>query len=181
MMTVSPLGTNSCGQPPQSRRFRGRCPRVFGGGFRGQPACSPGWPPPTSSLRHLAFARAVLPERWAHASRWRRFRVRWHAPLIVEVMFNMLVHPGVYEPVGLPGWRTWWAAKNSEARLELRYRATRPIAEALVGRAPSREGASRTCGGASRGHRPSRTPAPLAGAAGPDVVAELARDTMAPR
>ncbi len=82
--------------------------------------------------RHLAFARAVLPERWAQASRWERFRVRWHAPLIIEVMFDMLVHPGVYEPIGLPGWRTWWAAKNSPSRLELRYRATRPIAEGLM-------------------------------------------------
>lgn len=82
--------------------------------------------------RHLAYARAVLPELWAQASWWERLRIRWHAPLIVEVMFDMLVHPGVYEPVGLPPWRTWWAAKNSDARLQLRYRATRPIAEALV-------------------------------------------------
>lgn len=82
--------------------------------------------------RHLAFARMVLPELWSEAGWWERFRVRWHAPLIVEVMFDMLVHPGVYEAVGLPGWRTWWAAKRSDARLELRYRATRPIADALV-------------------------------------------------
>lgn len=82
--------------------------------------------------RHLAFARMVLPELWADASWWERLRVRWHAPLIIEVMFDMLVHPGVYRAVGFPGWRTWWAAKNSNPRLELRYRATRPIAEALV-------------------------------------------------
>jgi hypothetical protein len=43
--------------------------------------------------RHLAFARAVLPERWAQASWWERFRVRWHAPLIIEVMFDMLRPP----------------------------------------------------------------------------------------
>lgn len=82
--------------------------------------------------RHLAFARTVLPELWAKSSWWERARIRWHAPLIIEVMFDMLVHPGVYQAVGLPGWRTWWAAKGSGARLDLRYRATRPIVEALV-------------------------------------------------
>ena len=82
--------------------------------------------------RHLGFARAVLPELWARASWWERLRVRWHAPLIIEVMFDMLVHPGVYEAVGLPPWRTWWAAKRSDARLQLRYQATRPIVQALA-------------------------------------------------
>lgn len=81
--------------------------------------------------RHLVFARTVLPELWAQASWWERLRVRWHAPLIIEVMFDMLVHPGVYEAVGLRPWRTWWAAKHSEARLELRYRATRPLLQSL--------------------------------------------------
>ena len=82
--------------------------------------------------RHLAFARTVLPELWAAASRWQRARVRWQAPLIIEYMFDSLVHPGVYRVADLAPWRTWWAVKHSSQRLALRHEATRPVLAALV-------------------------------------------------
>src|SRR5579875_3779935 len=52
--------------------------------------------------RHLAFARMILPELWRQASRFERFMIRRVAPLMVGGMFDMLVHPGVYETIGLP-------------------------------------------------------------------------------
>ena len=82
--------------------------------------------------RHLAFARTVLPELWRRASWGERLRIRYQAPLLIEMMFDGLVHPGVYEVVGLPGWRTWRAVKHSPSRLALRHRATRPVLDALV-------------------------------------------------
>ena len=57
--------------------------------------------------RHLAFARMILPGQWKDAGSVERFLVRRFAPLMVGGMFEMLVHPGVYETVGLPGWKTW--------------------------------------------------------------------------
>ncbi|MDP9007070.1 MAG: hypothetical protein M3N15_09160, partial [Actinomycetota bacterium] len=41
------------------------------------------------------------------------FLVRHLAPLVIEVMFDSLVHPGVYRRVGLAGWATWWKVKRS--------------------------------------------------------------------
>ena len=101
--------------------------------------------------RHINFARILLPELWAHASRFERFQVRHFAPLLLEGMFDMLVHPGVYEVVGLPGWATWRAAKATPERLDLKHRALRPVAQALIdagalvpGRIPTRW--QRVCG-----------------------------------
>lgn len=82
--------------------------------------------------RHLAFARTVLPELWASASWWQRARVRWQAPLLIEYMFDSLVHPGVYGVAGLAPWRTWWAVKHTSPRLALRHAATRPVLAALI-------------------------------------------------
>jgi hypothetical protein len=82
--------------------------------------------------RHLAFARSVLPEHWARASWDDRFAVRHIAPRVVRGMFDMMVHPGVYETVGLPGWRTWKAVNGSPKRLALRREATRPILAAML-------------------------------------------------
>jgi P-aminobenzoate N-oxygenase AurF len=82
--------------------------------------------------RHLSFARAVLPEVWSTAGRIDRFLVRRVAPLVIGGMFDMLVHPGVYETVGLPGWDTWKAVKASKPRVELRQEATRPVLRALL-------------------------------------------------
>lgn len=82
--------------------------------------------------RHLAFARLILPELWQKASRFERFMIRRFAPLMVGGMFDMLVHPGVYETVGLPGWKTWKAANASPQRLALKHQALRPLVDALV-------------------------------------------------
>ncbi len=101
--------------------------------------------------RHINFARILLPELWARATRFERFQVRHFAPLLLEGMFDMLVHPGVYEVIGLPGWPTWRAAKATSARLDLKHRALRPVAQALIdggalvpGRIPTRW--QRVCG-----------------------------------
>ncbi|GIU87190.1 MAG: hypothetical protein KatS3mg009_1705 [Acidimicrobiia bacterium] len=77
--------------------------------------------------RHLAFARAVLPERWAAAGAVERWEVRHLAPVLIRVLFDTMLHPGVYETVGLPGFPTWRAANRTPGRRALRYRATRPI------------------------------------------------------
>jgi P-aminobenzoate N-oxygenase AurF len=82
--------------------------------------------------RHLAFARTVLPEEWHRASWTDRFAVRHVAPLVIRDMFRLLVHPGVYETVGLPGWATWRAANRSPERVALRHEATRPVLEAML-------------------------------------------------
>ena len=94
--------------------------------------------------RHLAFARLVLPEVWQEAGTVERLAVRHVAPRIINGMFDMLVHPGVYELVGLPGWATWKAVRHSPQRVALRHQATRPILGALLdagalrtGRVPS--------------------------------------------
>jgi hypothetical protein len=82
--------------------------------------------------RHLAFARTVLPEEWAKASRLDRFLVRNVAPAMIQGMFEVLIHPGVYESVGLPGWETWRKANRSAPRVALRKEATKPILDVLV-------------------------------------------------
>jgi hypothetical protein len=82
--------------------------------------------------RHLAFARTVLPEHWARATWHDRFAVRHIAPLAIRGMFEFMVHPGVYQAIGLPGWRTWRAANASPARVALRHEATRPVLAAVV-------------------------------------------------
>lgn len=82
--------------------------------------------------RHLGFARAVLPERWRSSTRLDRWVIRHVVPRIIGGMFAMLVHPGVYEAVGLPGWRTWRRVNASPNRIALRQEATRPILDALL-------------------------------------------------
>jgi hypothetical protein len=82
--------------------------------------------------RHLAFARLVLPERWARASRGDRWRVRHVAPFMVKMLFEGMVHPGVYATVGLPAFATWRAANRTPQRRAIRYEATRPILRTLL-------------------------------------------------
>ncbi|MEJ7582840.1 MAG: diiron oxygenase [Acidimicrobiales bacterium] len=82
--------------------------------------------------RHLSFARAILPEVWAKASRVERLLVRRIAPRIIAGMFDMLVHPGVYETIGLPGWDTWNQVRRSPKRVALRHEATRPVLSAVM-------------------------------------------------
>jgi len=81
--------------------------------------------------RHLAFARVVLPELWANSSRVQRWRVKYLAPIIINQMFAILIHPGVYETIGLPGWRTWQAVQRNARTVALRQEATRPILAAI--------------------------------------------------
>lgn len=82
--------------------------------------------------RHLAFARTTLAEHWSSATLGDRLAVRHLAPRVVTVMFEMLVHPGVYETVGLPGWATWKAANRTPERTALRHQATRPVLRAMT-------------------------------------------------
>ena len=82
--------------------------------------------------RHLSFARAMLPEIWAKASWHDKYAVRRIAPLVIKGMFETLVHPGVYESIGLPGWKTWRAVNASPERVAVRWQATRPVLTALV-------------------------------------------------
>jgi hypothetical protein len=82
--------------------------------------------------RHLSFARATLPEVWRRAGPIDRFAVRFVAPLVIRSMYELIVHPGVYASVGLPGWKTWWNVRRSEGRIDLRHRATRPVLDALL-------------------------------------------------
>lgn len=82
--------------------------------------------------RHLSFAWSLLPELLGRAPRRERFLVRHLVPLVIEVMFDSLVHPGVYRRVGLAGWATWWKVKRSPRRLALRYQAPTPVLEAAL-------------------------------------------------
>jgi hypothetical protein len=82
--------------------------------------------------RHLAFARAVLPELWAEASFIDRALIRFELPRLIRVMFDGMIHPGVYRTVGLPAWKTWRDAARSPFRVALRHEATRPVLAALV-------------------------------------------------
>jgi hypothetical protein len=82
--------------------------------------------------RHLAFARIILPELWQKANFADRFMVRHVAPRLARFMFEAIVNPGVYEVVGLPGWKTWRAANRTPERTDLRYKALRPLLDALI-------------------------------------------------
>jgi len=82
--------------------------------------------------RHLSFARSVYPEIWADAGPVDRFAVKRIAPLMIRDMFAMMVHPGVYEAVGLPPFKTWFRANKSPERVALRHEATRPVLKALI-------------------------------------------------
>jgi hypothetical protein len=82
--------------------------------------------------RHLAFARTVLPELWADASVREKRLVRSFAPRFIGMLFDSLVHPGVYAAVGLPGWATWRAVRRSPSRIALRHAGTRPILATLL-------------------------------------------------
>ena len=82
--------------------------------------------------RHLSFAKAVLPEVWAEATRLDRFVVRHIAPRSIDQMFRFMVHPAVYAEIGLPGWATWKAANRTPQRTALRHEATRPVLDAVI-------------------------------------------------
>ncbi|GIU89376.1 MAG: hypothetical protein KatS3mg010_0475 [Acidimicrobiia bacterium] len=124
--------------------------------------------------RHLAFARAVFEERWALSGPVERWQVRHLAPVLVRMLFDTMLHPGVYETVGLPGFRTWRAANRTPGRLAVRYRATRPILDVLCrhgalsrGRIPR---AWRSLCGVDRHGDPLPGDPPLPGAGAPAVA-----------
>jgi hypothetical protein len=81
--------------------------------------------------RHLSFARILLPEVWASAGWPERWLVRQVAPLMMAGAVDSLVHPGVYETVGLPGWKTWNQVRKTPSRRQLRAEAFRPILTSL--------------------------------------------------
>lgn len=82
--------------------------------------------------RHLSFARALLPEIWEQARPVERLAVRFVAPLVIGMMFDQIVHPGVYETVGLPAMDTWKRVRNSDRRRRMKAQATRPVLDAVV-------------------------------------------------
>ena len=82
--------------------------------------------------RHLSFARILLPEQWAKASRFQRMFVRRLAPYMMEGAIDSLVHPGVYATVGLPAWRTWMAVRKTPSRRQLKAESMRPILSQLL-------------------------------------------------
>jgi hypothetical protein len=95
--------------------------------------------------RHLAYARMTLPELWAETSWLDRLSVKYFVPMLMRVMFDGMVHPGVYQTVGLPGMATWKAAARSRHQVQTRHQATRPVLAALIdggalrpGRLPAR-------------------------------------------
>src|SRR4051794_23902470 len=73
--------------------------------------------------RHLSFARAMLPEVWAGASAVERWALRVVVPFGIRQLFEFLVHPGVYETIGLPGWETWKAVNKLPERIAVREQA----------------------------------------------------------
>ena len=82
--------------------------------------------------RHLSFARAMLPEIWANASRTERWALKVVVPLGIRQLFEFMVHPGVYETIGLPGWATWKAVNKLPERIAIRQQATKPVLGALI-------------------------------------------------
>ncbi|MEY2475833.1 MAG: hypothetical protein QOG87_1148 [Actinomycetota bacterium] len=82
--------------------------------------------------RHLAFARMRLPALFAAAPWRQRVQVRLFGPFLIQSQLEGLLHPGIYEAIGLPGWRTWRRVHRSPQVVGLRHDATRPILAALL-------------------------------------------------
>lgn len=82
--------------------------------------------------RHLAFARLLLADSWPGAGVKQRARVRYVAPRLIGLLFDSMVHPGVYAVAGLPGFQTWRAARVTPDRTSIRQTATRPILAELL-------------------------------------------------
>ena len=82
--------------------------------------------------RHLQFGRMILPELWSKAGFVERWMIRRLAPLMMRGTVETLVHPGVYAVVGLPKWRTWWAANRTPQRIAFKHEALRGVLKAVV-------------------------------------------------
>ena len=97
--------------------------------------------------RHIGFARILVPEVWATATRRDRFLVRRVAPVIIGLLLEtQLLHPGIYEAAGLPGRRTWRAVHRTDHYRQLRIEACRPLLQALPFRDRVPRGWRRLCG-----------------------------------
>ena len=108
--------------------------------------------------RHLSFARARLPEVWAKASFIDRLAVRFVAPIIINGMFDTIVHPGVYATVGLPAMETWKRVRKSDTRLRWKAKATRPVLDAVIEAGAFGRVASPRAGASWSRASPSRSP-----------------------
>ncbi len=82
--------------------------------------------------RHLSFARSMLADVWATASRAERWGIHHVVPVAIRQMYEFLVHPGVYETIGLEGWPTWKAVNKLPERIAVRQQATKPVLGALI-------------------------------------------------
>ncbi|MCW2887910.1 MAG: hypothetical protein JWL58_4772 [Streptosporangiaceae bacterium] len=82
--------------------------------------------------RHLAYARTTVAEHYRSTGWTDRFAVRWIVPGAIAFMFDMMVHPLVYPTIGLPALKTWFAARRSPNRVELRRQACRSVLKALL-------------------------------------------------
>ena len=78
------------------------------------------------------YQREPYPETWARAGRFDRFLVRRAAPNLIRFMFNSMVHPGVYQTIGLPGIPTWRRANQTPQRRQMRWESTRPVLQVLL-------------------------------------------------
>lgn len=81
---------------------------------------------------HVSFVRAVYAEAWASGTWLDRLLVFWVAPPVIRLLFDSMVHPGVYKTAGLPAFRTWRRARRSTERVRLRQEATRPVVRSLI-------------------------------------------------
>jgi hypothetical protein len=82
--------------------------------------------------RHLAFAGTTVAEHYRAARRSDRLAVRWLAPGMIAVIFDMMVQPLVYRTIGLPAFTTWRAVRRDPRRVELRRQACRSVLKALL-------------------------------------------------
>jgi hypothetical protein len=81
---------------------------------------------------HVSFARAVYAEAWASSTWLDRLLVRRVAPPLIRLLFDSMVHPGVYQAAGLPAFRTWRRVSRSGERTRLRRDSTRPVVRSLI-------------------------------------------------
>ena len=66
--------------------------------------------------------------------------VRHVAPVLIGMLWQNFVHPGVYEAAGLPTWPTWKAVQRLPRRVELRQQAIRPVLATLIDAGAIRRG-----------------------------------------
>lgn len=101
--------------------------------------------------RHMSFARLSIGPLARTTSAADRYAARHLAPLALQVLWDGLVHPGVYRAAGLDPWATWRAVRLDPARVALRHEATRTVLRTvldsdLFGRRGVPRGWRRLCG-----------------------------------